>query len=702
MIARLSLRSAGRLLLIAGLICLTVGLPAFGWTARNDSDAFNKQVGWANIWAGSLAGVGLLLMLLSKNEHRNSDLDRRVISLAKAQRISHSRQLAQLLGTDALEARYAKVEFSTADARTGKPTPHARTAGSIDTIADFYRQKTSGRMLILGAAGAGKSVIGIKLLLELIDEVLAPGKMEGEEFKVPVIFNLTSWPSGKDFDAWLAEEISTRFRLAPAAARELVQDKRILPMLDGLDEMDNESEFPDRADWAVRQLNDYIATNAHEPVVVISRSGSEYYSRLRIRLRNLQAISIKPIGSKGVEKYIAEHCGPDALGAIQKELAQGTRKTRDSFFAAVSTPWRLAMTVGYMNSGSNPKNLIPTEGEDRPTFTARLNYMLYETFLSTRLRLAGCKDQRREDRARRYLSRIAHLLQSPKSDEQSSDIVLHEWWRRFGARVTAWQSRAALLAVVAPFNLPLDRLPLKGYTPNPDEGWISWAMPLANFSMMAVLAITTPYQVQRPLALNLSRFLSSTGILRISLLLIPATGIGYFFSYTTSSGLLGAGVGIGLFILLVSLLGGRTEATRDATSPHAPIRRDFVASGVYGLGMGIFMGAYTAEVLGSLTGLYFGIGYFLSMTVGFAAGRYFVATVMGPSVGLPLRLSSHLRWANHAGILRVSGVSYQFRHRELMAYLRANSVPPPQMPLPGPFGIPMQRVPKWIERMGRR
>ena len=307
MIMRISLRQVGRFLLYLGLIVLAMGLPVFGWTARNDSDAFNKQVGWANIWAGSLAAVGLLMMQAGKNQDKVSALQP-PSNLTGEGSANFTQQAARPTPWHrfSFESRYAKVEFSAADARTGKPPPRARAAGNIDTIADFYRQKTSGRMLILGAAGAGKSVIGITLLLKLIDEVLCPAKVKGLGLlKVPVIFNLTSWPSGRKFDDWLADEISMRFRLSPAAARELVQDKRILPVLDGLDEMDTEMESPDRAEWAVSQLNDYIAVNWNEPIVVISRSGSQYYSRLRARFRNMQAISIKPISSREAEKYLA-------------------------------------------------------------------------------------------------------------------------------------------------------------------------------------------------------------------------------------------------------------------------------------------------------------------------------------------------------------------------------------------------------------
>ncbi|WFE21925.1 hypothetical protein O7621_00580 [Solwaraspora sp. WMMD937] len=686
----------GWLLFAVGLIALAIGLPAFGLSAGEDSEAFNRQVGWANIWAGSIAAVGLLLMLSGRSQDQSSELNRRVISLAKAQRDSHSKQLAQLLGTDSFESRSAKLEFVVADARTGRAAPRARTAGDINTIAEYYRKNTSGRLLILGAAGAGKSVLGITLLLELIGDVLSSQPADGVDLRVPVIFNLTSWPRATEFRDWLVDEISVRFRLSPAAARELVRDKRILPILDGLDEMDNEAELPDRAEWAVGQLNEYIATGWQEPLVVIGRSGTQYYFRLRSRFRNMQAISIKAIGVREVEKYLAEHCGAEIMGSIRDELRRESRRQSDMFFAAVSTPWRLAMTVGYINSGNDLRKLLPTANENRMAFSDRLDSELYETFLSTRIRLSGRNAQHQEDRARRHLAMIAHLLNSPKDDEKSSDIVLHDWWRRFGFRVPAWQSRVAFVAVAVQFNLPFDKLPVEDYSPDPNAGWRSWAIPLANLLMLITIAIVTPTQVARPKGVQISRFMSAAGFTRTSLALVFAGGFGYTFSQVASSNALGLAGGMGLLILFAAALGRRTEATKDAASPHDPIRRDFIASVMFGLGMGIFMGAYIADLMGPIAGLHFGFAYFLAMTIGYASGRYFVATVLGSRVGLPLRFSSYLKWATRAGILRVSGISYQFRHRELMKYLSATVPPPPPLPLPGPFGIPVQRLPTWL------
>lgn len=677
-----------------GLVGLAVGIPTVAWVAQNDPNAFNKQVGWANIWALPVAVLGLLVSEIGKKRKAADELDHQVIALAKAQRSSHGEQLAQLLGTDSLESRPAKLTFSVADVRTGKPAANARVAGSVETVADYYKM-TSGRMLILGVAGAGKTVIGNILLMKLIEDLLGSAKPAVGDLQVPVIFNLTSWSSGKKFDEWLADEIAVRFHVGLSSARKLVRENRILPLLDGLDEMDNELEPPDRANWAVQQLNDYIAVKPHGRLVLMCRSGSRYYSRLRIKIRNMQAIAIKPLRIVDIDSYILEHCGKDVLEALKEGISGGPRGAQKMFYTEVATPWRLAMTVGYINVGNDVRRLLPRATESQAIFANRLNSELYETFLSTRLRLGGCKNHRQIGQARHSLSRIAHLLHSPENGEQSTDIILHDWWQRFGGKVPAWQVRAAAFAAILPFGLPLEKLPLEPYSPDPAEGWLSWALPLANFMMLFTMALATPSRAIHPTGISLSRLLSSAGLMRTVIFLVASIALGITSAQVVSWPALGVGLGIGCFILLVSVVGSRMEATEDAMDPHAPLRRDFFASVIFGAGMGIFMGTYMAEVLGPSMGLRFGLGYFLTMTVGFASGRYFIATFMGPTVGLPRRLSSYLRWAKRAGILRVSGISYQFRHRELMNYLLDSSEPPPKMPIPGPFGIPIQRWPRW-------
>jgi hypothetical protein len=50
--------------------------------------------------------------------------------------------------------------------------------------------------------------------------------------------------------------------------------------------------------------------------------------------------------------------------------------------------------------------------------------------------------------------------------------------------------------------------------------------------------------------------------------------------------------------------------------------------------------------------------------------RYHVSIVIARIRGTgPVRFAAFLNWAQHAGLLRVSGVAYQFRHRQLQDWL---------------------------------
>ena len=77
-------------------------------------------------------------------------------------------------------------------------------------------------------------------------------------------------------------------------------------------------------------------------------------------------------------------------------------------------------------------------------------------------------------------------------------------------------------------------------------------------------------------------------------------------------------------------------------------------------------------VLYVLSGLVCGIVIGVLIVSGSPWPRYFVATrILARHNQLPPRLASFLDWAYAAGLLRLSGISAQFRHRELQEHLTA-------------------------------
>ena len=110
--------------------------------------------------------------------------------------------------------------------------------GRLDGIAQAYMEIPSGRLVVLGREGAGKTV----LLRKFIQDVL--GERIGSS-PVPVIFGLESWdPTQKSLRDWLVEKLAHEYPAAGALtvhgltlATSLVGSGRILPVLDGFDEI---------------------------------------------------------------------------------------------------------------------------------------------------------------------------------------------------------------------------------------------------------------------------------------------------------------------------------------------------------------------------------------------------------------------------------------------------------------------------------
>ena len=116
------------------------------------------------------------------------------------------------------------------------PGPLAVT-GRLERIADVYRQLPSGRLVVLGQAGAGKTVVALRFVLDMI-------ATRGAADPVPVLFSVGPWnPATASLRSWLTHQLEREYPAlavrgpASSLAAGLVGAGLILPVLDGFDEI---------------------------------------------------------------------------------------------------------------------------------------------------------------------------------------------------------------------------------------------------------------------------------------------------------------------------------------------------------------------------------------------------------------------------------------------------------------------------------
>lgn len=169
------------------------------------------------------------------------------------------------------------------------------------------------RLVVLGIGGSGKSILLQSLSLKILERrydnatlplgrhknlitfnldtgiatsILDDWLRAGEDnsfIPVPVIFNLSTWDEGTRIDDWMTDQL-LRLRYVPALgdamARHLIDNRLILPMLDGFDEVGEDMRAP-----LMEQLN----IDKDRPLVLTSRPGS------RLPLSNAATIELDRI-----------------------------------------------------------------------------------------------------------------------------------------------------------------------------------------------------------------------------------------------------------------------------------------------------------------------------------------------------------------------------------------------------------------------
>jgi DNA polymerase III delta prime subunit len=197
----------------------------------------------------------------------------------------------------------------------------------INRMVDVLRRDDiGGRLLILGQPGSGKTTT----LLELAEELLDKAKQHDLE-PMPIIFELSAWRDDSvSILDWLVLQLKQEYNLPQGISRVWLEQGKILPLLDGLDELGLEKQRK-----CIRAINQYLVEDATRDLVVCCRE--EEYCEGEEQLSELHgAVCLQELCDGQIQDYLHQLNRRDLWQSIKNNL---------EFLELARTPLFLSMMV---------------------------------------------------------------------------------------------------------------------------------------------------------------------------------------------------------------------------------------------------------------------------------------------------------------------------------------------------------------------
>src|SRR5882724_4172411 len=296
--------------------------------------------------------------------------------------------------------------------------------GAIETLIEAYAARP-WPLIVVGDAGCGKTGLCVLLTLELAARESQP--------RIPVVFQLSSWNPVENFEKWLLRRLGEDYeflgdeaRWGATAAEELLNSERLLPILDGLDELSDEAGMAVLR--TIRESPVFVS-----PFVLTSRT-AEFAAAGGRAIGGKAVIGLLPMDRPAVTGYLRDVFSTDAQ-RWQPVLDDLTRDPDGLLATTLTKPLMLFLArKTYESHTSDPAELL--DPDRFPTGELIENHLL-DRFVPTVFarqdapprdnpsRASGRWGPERAEATLAFLARYLNTIRT-EGDGRATDL---SWWR---------------------------------------------------------------------------------------------------------------------------------------------------------------------------------------------------------------------------------------------------------------------------------
>ncbi|MGO1052042.1 NACHT domain-containing protein [Crossiella sp. CA198] len=223
----------------------------------------------------------------------------------------------------------------------------AELSGDILDAATGFRTLPHPQLVILGEPGGGKSTLALLLLLDLLNT-------RDETDPVPFLVQVGSWHWEKSLYEWLAEGLAREHTALGdvQACQRLLAAGRILPILDGFDELP-----PEHLPSALEGIN--LAVDGGKPLILTCRT-TEYRELIEDTespLAGAAVIELEPVSANDILAYLDTN--PLTAQRWRPVLLRLRSEPAGELATVLATPLMLSLArTLYADPATDPADLL--------------------------------------------------------------------------------------------------------------------------------------------------------------------------------------------------------------------------------------------------------------------------------------------------------------------------------------------------------